>query len=237
MPWVRSLIQRVEILKANAMIRQIDSQVALAAQQQLNLVAELAIIQANALKVPAEIAQITAQTGLIGQQKLNLIAEGLNIPKQGQMVDAQIIKLAKDSLLTDAQILLLTQQKLNAVIEGDVLTANKCKLQAEFDLLILSKDKTVQETALLTWKTNTEKGQTIQLGVDADSVLGKQKALYAAQTAGFQRDAEQKAAKIMVDTWNVRRTTDEATIAGGTNRLGDADVGNAVGKMLAGVGV
>jgi hypothetical protein len=71
--------------------------------------------------------------------------------------------------------------------------------------------------------------------VDADSVVGKQRLVYAAQTSGFTRDAEQKAAKVMVDSWNVRRTTDEATSANGTNNLDDGSVGRAVSKLLAGV--
>lgn len=135
-----------------------------------------------------------------------------------------------------AQTGLITQQTANAVIEATVLTAQKCKLDAEFDLLKSTNLKTVQETMLLLWKTNTEKAQTVSLGVDADSVVGKQKLLYAAQTEGFSRDAEQKAAKVMVDSWNVRRTTDEGTSANGSNRLDDGSVGRAVNKLLTGVG-
>jgi hypothetical protein len=69
-----------------------------------------------------------------------------------------------------------------------------------------------------------------------DSVVGRQKALYQAQTDGFTRDAEQKAAKLLVDTWSVRRTTDEGTVADGTNMLNDATVGRAITKLLDGVG-
>lgn len=142
--------------------------------------------------------------------------------------------LQRDKSTLESQ--LLSQQVLNAVLEGEVLAATKCKLQAEYDLLLTTKLKTDQETQLLLWKTNTEKGQTIALGVDVDSVLGKQKALYGAQTLGFTRDAEQKAAKLMADTWAVRRTTDEATVADGVNSLNDAAVGRAIGKLLTGVG-
>jgi hypothetical protein len=39
----------------------------------------------------------------------------------------------------------------------------------------------------------------------------------------------------MVDTWNVRRTTDEGTVADSVNNLNDAAVGRAVNKLLAGV--
>lgn len=162
----------------------------------------------------------------------------------------EVLKSQQDVLLVQAQVGLAEQQKLNliaelAILEANalkipaeiaVLTAQKCKLDAEYDNLILNKQKTVEETQLLLWKTNTEKAQTLAMGVDDNSVVGKQKALYAAQTSGFTRDAEQKAAKVMVDSWNVRRTTDEGTVADGTNMLNDVAVGRAVNKLLGGVG-
>ena len=131
---------------------------------------------------------------------------------------------------------LLEQQIANAVLEGAVLVAQECKLRAEFDLLLANKLKADQETGLLSQKIVTERAQTIAVGVDANSVVGRQKELYNAQTAGFTRDAEQKAAKIMIDTWNVRRTTDEGTVASGTNRLQDTDIGRVVDKLIQGIG-
>lgn len=145
-------------------------------------------------------------------------------------------KAGLEAELLQKQIDLVTQQALNAVIEGQVLTAQKCKLDAEYDNLMAVKLKTAAETSLLSQKTATEKAQITSLGVDVDSVVGRQKQLYVAQTNGFTRDAEQKAAKIMVDTWNVRRTTDEGTVADGVNMLNDTAVGRAVNALLAGVG-
>lgn len=129
---------------------------------------------------------------------------------------------------------LIQRQKIP--LENEILVGQKCKLDAEYDLLLSTNIKTQSENGLLLQKTETEKAQTTNLGVDANSVIGKQKALYQAQTDGFTRDAEQKAAKLMVDSWNVRRTTDEGTVADGTNMLADVVVGRAVNKMLAGVG-
>jgi len=140
-----------------------------------------------------------------------------------------------EAQLLEKQIALVTQQTANAVLEGAVLVAQECKLRAEFDVLEQTKLKTVQETALLTQKIATERAQITSLGVDEDSVVGRQKGLYLAQTQGFTRDAEQKVAKILVDSWNVRRTTDEGTVADGTNMLADTSVGRAVNKLLAGV--
>lgn len=141
-----------------------------------------------------------------------------------------------EAQLLEKQIALVHQQRLNAEIEMTVLQATKCKLDAEFDLIKENTLKATTENALLTQKIVTEKAQTLAVGVDADSVIGKQKALYQAQTTGFARDAEQKVAKLMADTWNVRRTTDEGTVADGTNMLNDVAVGRAITKMLTGVG-
>ena len=145
-------------------------------------------------------------------------------------------KAGLEAELIAKQIELVNQQRINAEVEMKVLQAQVCKLQAEFDLIQEQKLKGAAETALLTQKAVTERAQTLAVGVDADSVLGKQKALYQAQTDGFKRDAEQKAAKLMVDSWNVRRTTDEGTVADATNKLADFYVGSAVSKLLAGVG-
>ena len=148
---------------------------------------------------------------------------------------------ALESTMQHALEFLVQNQKIGKEAELlqkqiDIAVATECKLRAEYDLLILQKERTTAETALLAQKLLTEKAQTQALGVDEDSILGRQKALYLAQTNGFTRDAEQKVAKLMVDSWNVRRTTDEATPADNVNMLSDPIVGRAITKMLSGVG-
>ena len=207
--------------------------IALEAQliEQQILLAQVEVIKAN-----AQVLQTQAQTELVKQQTANALAELAILQANALKIPAEIAHL-------QAQTAMVGQQKANLVLEADnipkqgaVLVGQKCKLDAEFDLLKTTNLKTAEEQALLAWKTTTEKAQTTALGVDADSVIGKQKALYGAQTEGFNRDAEQKAAKVMVDSWNVRRTTDEGTVADSTNMLNDAAVGRAVNKLLSGVG-
>lgn len=172
-----------------------------------------------------------------GSDYANVYLGGLNQVMQTALAFVlQSQKAGLEAELIAKQIELVNQQRINAEVEMRVLQAQVCKLQAEFDLIQEQKLKGVAETALLTQKIVTERAQTLAVGVDADSVLGKQKALYQAQTDGFTRDAEQKAAKLMVDSWNVRRTTDEGTVADGVNMLNDAAVGRAVTKLLNGVG-
>jgi hypothetical protein len=134
------------------------------------------------------------------------------------------------------EVELLRQQVNNAGLQAKVLVAEECKARAEFDLLSEQRLKTAEEKLLITWKTTTEKAQTTNAGVSPDSVIGRQKALYQKQADGFDRDAEQKLLKILVDTWNVRRTSDDGTVADAVNNLQDATIGRAVNKALTGVG-
>lgn len=161
---------------------------------------------------------------------------GLAFLLQNQKQAKELELLDKQILHTQAETTLTVQKTANAVIENAVLVAQECKLRAEYDHILAQTLKSNQELALLAQKTATEKAQILSVGVDADSVVGKQKALYQAQTDGFKRDAEQKAAKLLADTWSVRRTTDEGTVADGTNMLNDATVGRAITKLLTGVG-
>lgn len=230
------ILAQVEVLKANAAVDLVKAQTA-------NAQAELAIIQANATKIPAEIALLTAQTAMSTQQRLNIIDElqtaalqRSKLVQETENLAAQELQIAEQTLLSTQQRTNLAAQAINIPKEGLVLDGQKCKLDAEFDLLKQELLKSASETALLTQKNATERAQTTALGVDDDSVIGKQKALYQAQTSGFSRDAEQKAAQLMISTWNSRRMTDEGTEHNMENRLHDSQVGLVVGKMLTGIG-
>lgn len=182
---------------------------------------EAALVAAQVRNTEAQILLVGAQTELAIQQKKNAENEWLLLAEQ------------KAKLIAETKV--LGQTYLNAVTENATMLKQQCKLAAEYDVLMEQKLKTVQETALLAQKTATEKAQTIEAGVDEGSVVGKQKKLYEAQTEGFTRNAEQSAAKILADTWTVRRTTDEGTVADGVNNLNDATIGRAVNKLLSGI--
>ena len=63
--------------------------------------------------------------------------------------------------------------------------------------------------------------------------IGKQKDVYTAQTKGFKDSALQSLAKTMIDTWSVRRSTDEETQTTPESKLYDANIGNAIEAMFA----
>ena len=138
---------------------------------------------------------------------------------------------------TQSQNALLDQQLLTEVQNTLVATAQKCKLQNEFEVLSQQIVKVTNEAALLSQKKTTELAQVSSANVASNSVVGAQVALYAAQKDGFTRDAEQKAAKLYFDTWNVRRTTDTQVNPTTTNKLTDADIGLVAAKLKAGIGI
>lgn len=248
---------RSDILVNEANIGNIGADTARTAQQTKNLVAEalnipkqglildsqkqkadkeVQVLTAEILNIPKQGELLTAQKKRIDQEVTNLTAEAVNIPKQGKLIDAQSNKVDQEIVNLGAQKLQTVQETANAVIQGTVLTAQKCKLDAEYDVLVGQKLKVVQETSLLQQKISTEKAQTVGASVSPDSVIGKQLILYQSQADGFRRDAEQKAAQILISTWNARRTTDEATQANASNQLHDPMIGRVVGKLASGVG-
>lgn len=103
--------------------------------------------------------------------------------------------------------------------------------------------KTESETRLLDQKAITELAQTSDYipntpGMnntnDVQGTIKKQKDLFGKQADGFDRDAEQKLAKIMVDTWSVRKTTDDSTLATPAG-LGDPEIHAVLQKAKAGI--
>ena len=74
-------------------------------------------------------------------------------------------------------------------------------------------------------------------GLTIAGTIGKQKEIYAAQAKGFKDSALQSVAKTMIDTWSVRRSTDEGTLTTPESKLYDGNIGNAVEAMLTNLNV
>jgi hypothetical protein len=142
--------------------------------------------------------------------------------------------LAKEKAGHEAD--LVAQEVTNATKQFEVLHSQKCKLDAEFDVLQEQKLKVIAETALMSQKKLTEEAQISGTKTDANSVIGKQKALYEAQTSGFEKDAQQKASKLMMDALAVFRTTNPDYPLLDTG-LSNPEIKAVIDKMKAGIGV
>ncbi len=134
---------------------------------------------------------------------------------------------------------------LQAVLQTSlqmVLAQEKTNLEIqvlEKELLLRDQQvtRTNKEIEVLEQKRLTELAQVESTGVDADSIIGRQKALYEAQTLGFGQEAKHKAAQLMISTYNIRRTTAEDEPANVDNKLMDEFIGAAVGEMFESVGI
>ena len=125
------------------------------------------------------------------------------------------------------QLTAVLQQSVAFLVQRDAIYLNNLLTQAQIDkaskeLALLDKQIELIEAqiasqeannAFIAQKVKTEKAQ-IQDIVDGEAVVGvtgAQTALYKQQKEGFIRDAEQKALKIISDTWITRVTVDDAT--------------------------
>lgn len=134
---------------------------------------------------------------------------------------------------------------LQAVLQTSlqmVLAQEKTNLEIqvlEKELLLRDQQvtRTNKEIEVLEQKRLTELAQVESTGVDADSIIGRQKALYEAQTLGFGQEAKHKAAQLMISTYNIRRTTEEDAEVNVENKLRDEFIGAAVGEMFESVGI
>jgi hypothetical protein len=125
------------------------------------------------------------------------------------------------------QMTAVLQQSVSFLVQRDAIYLNNLLTQAQIDkankeLALLDKQIELIEAqiasqeannTLIAQKVKTEKAQ-IQDIVDGEAVVGvtgAQTALYKQQKEGFIRDAEQKALKIISDTWITRKTVDDGT--------------------------
>jgi hypothetical protein len=193
--------------------QQIDN---VTAQYQLdNLLPEQVATQVEQTKlVTAQVAQAGAQTTLIGTQDSVAQADST----------AKINNLAKQDDLLDEKIA-TEQANLTDPTGG---------------LMLKQFNKTEEEVKLLKQKRFTEEAQTSDTvdGSGVGGLLAKEIALKDKQAESFTRDAEQKAAKIMSDTFSIIFSTDQESVEDQSNwGLGSANSRNAIETMLQNINV
>ena len=174
----------------------------------------------------------SAEAGLLVQKTATEVLQADVVSKNILKVDAEIDLLSQKTATEVAQtadslpsgVGLNISSTISGVLKGQV-----DKLNAEVGLL---EQKSVTE---LVQTSNTIPG-TLGFGTNTDiqGVALRSINLTTAQTDGFARDAEQRAAKIVVDPWVVRQSTDGEVTTG--TGLDNASVGEFIAKLKAGIG-
>ena len=152
-------------------------------------------------------------------------------------------KLAQDIKVSDAQLTLAQSklshetQLLDAQVENlsaQVSLANKELTLKDKELALKDKQVVLAEAQIKAAQVQYQ--DTID-GKAIGGVLGKQMKVYDAQAKGFKDNALQAATKIMVDTWNIRRQTEESLQTTKESKLYDGNIGNAIAEMFASVSI
>ena len=197
-----------EVLFKQAQVRKMD-------QDAINSILEGTILTHQIDKIQAEIRLLDRQ-GDIAEAELaiaiaqlaNQDAERLLILAKTDLTNNQAATELKMPTKIDEEVDLLQSQDLNTVEQTALVALKKATEQSQKLVLDSQKLKIDAEELLIDQKKVTESAQT-QTGIAAtDSVVGKQIILYGRQADGFLRDAEQKAFKVISDTWIVRRSSD-----------------------------
>ena len=170
----------------------------------------------------AQVIKITEENKLIPYNIERMQAEIANMTRQSDILEKELEIKISSLALQDKQLLLADAELEVRKLELEVKRAEVESAQAQAQLYAA--------------KVLTENAQTMD-AAHPNSVLGSNIAVLRAQAAGYARDAEQKAAKILVDAWNVQRNTDESISANASNLLYDTSIGKAVSAMLRGAGI
>ena len=147
-----------------------------------------------------------------------------------------LLNAAVGFLTQDAQ-LAMAQEKLKyelQLLDAQVKLADKELALKDKDLALKEKQVALAEAQLKAAEAQYK--DTID-GQPVGGVLGKQMKVYDAQAKGFKDNALQAATKIMVDTWNIRRQTDESLQTTADSKLYDGNIGNAVAEMFSSVSI
>lgn len=143
------------------------------------------------------------------------------------LIQAQIDKIYKEIEVMGVQMDQIEAQTALANKQTELTTAQIAKVGADTSLVGTQEQ-------LVTYQGHTEQAKYLDTvnGAVVTGVVGKQKEVYTAQAKGFRDSALQAAAKTVIDTWSVRRTTDETTKASPTSGLQDTNIGSAVEQMF-----
>jgi len=219
----------------------------LAAAQVNKTATEVVLVEQQ---VVTELAQTSEEIPVNLGQNINVTVAGMMASTKAK--NAAEIKLVNQKTATEMAQIVDVLPSDNPISNSPTLAITGL-IKNQKDLAASQIKKTDGEVLLLGQKTITELAQTDSLiptkvtnpgntnpwlnsSTEIGGALGTAKTLYTAQADGFKRDAEQKAAKIMADTWVAQRTTDEAIQANDENKLSATNIGAVIQKLKTGIG-
>ena len=181
------------------------------------------VYKASIQAAMSQAIQWDLQAKIAENQALLIEAQILGQEKQNALIDKQIIKMDSEILVMEAEVILkqseaaIKEYELSLMPKQEALIdAQTLKLQSDTDTVVYNLEYMLpKQLELLTQKLVTEEAQTMDTtsqGV-VGGVTGKQMGVYSKQIDGYDRDAEQKTARIMSDIWGIAVSADIASEA------------------------
>ena len=142
----------------------------------------------------------------------------------GDMYAKAYIEIMNNTLAQATQYVVAAFQ---ATANDDLVAAQIRKINKDIELV-------TEQIELIDYQGISEQAKYLDVvnGQVIAGTIGKQKEVYTAQTKGFKDSALQSLAKTMIDTWSVRRSTDEGTLTTPESKLYDGNIGNAIEAMF-----
>ena len=195
--------------------------------------------------IDQQILKLTKDIEASSQEILMLIERVKTEKLQPSIVENQIKKIEQDVKSSIENTKLIKANAELTIIKKDTETASAKLARANAELAKAKLPTEVSQSVLMEANAELAKARIISEeakfkdtvnGKKVEGIIGKQKALYTKQALGFDRDAEQKAAKIFSDAFSIRRSTDPS----GTPVKGTGlDIENSVKvmeKLIKGIG-
>lgn len=221
--------------------------------------AQADLIRAQITQTEAETLRINSQKQLIDQERSNAVTQGellqlqkAVVTKEAEKLEKEILQLVAETLQTEkqtlqveeqtklitAQVLIAAEEKLKLIAETALIGKQQSLIDSQIIGQTKQNQRTDEEILFTKAKTNTEMANYSE-STNAGSVagvIGKQKLLLEAQTAGFSRNAELGLAKAAMEVFSVMRTTDPDAVDPSTYGLSPSTISAIVGRAKSGVG-
>lgn len=197
----------------------------------------------NLNKLPVEVANLTKQGELLTSEvalsanKVEISRlEATKIPVEIEVMQAEIAYKAKQNLILEREYELklgeLGLQEKNIALAGAELNLRREELKVKLAQIEAQQS----QAALYRQKVVTEKAQTDNSVVKPGSVIDLSNSVLAAQVKGYEFDAQNRLAKLLVDAFSVTYQGGDREV-NSTNKLTDAEVGRVFTKMFTDLGI
>lgn len=197
------------------------------------------ITQETLLKLPIEVENLTkqglqlaAETTLTANQAALSALQATKVPVEIEVMQADIVYKAKQNLILEREyeikLVELNIQEKNLELADAELELRR----EELNVKLAQIEAQEAQSALYRQKVVTERAQTDNTAVGTGSVIDLSNQVLAAQVKGYTFDAQNRLAKLMVDTFSVTYQQGDRTV-NTDNKLTDAHIGSVFTKMFA----